>query len=85
MRSQPQRNPHPLQALVFQALAVNGGRVDAVALAYFLANAYVRDGQQAYRTVALDVLGYMEKQGQLRRNPDAVAFGYIAGQWVASA
>lgn len=61
----PRPKPHPLEPMVWRALAVNSGSLDATALAYFLASpyVYVRSGHQAYRTVARDVLGYMEKQG----------------------
>jgi hypothetical protein len=59
--------PHPLQSVVWNAFAENDHQ-DGGSLAYFLAGAIVRDDHGAYRTVALDVLLYMESQGLLTRD-----------------
>jgi hypothetical protein len=59
--------PHPLESIVWNAFAENDYQ-DGSSLAYFLAGASVRGGNKAYRTVALDVLGYMEDQGLLERD-----------------
>lgn len=61
------KQPHPLEHMAWKAFAENDHQ-DGTTLAYFLAGASVRGGgNKAYRTVALDVLGYMEDQGLLYR------------------
>jgi len=59
--------PHPLQDIVWGAFEQAAAR-DAASVAYHLAGAIVRPGSTAYRTVAKDVLGYMEDQGLIERD-----------------
>jgi hypothetical protein len=51
--------PHPLEPMVIAAFAEIEYH-DAASLSCFLAGGIVHGGSKAYRTVALDVLGYME-------------------------
>ena len=60
--------PHPLERIAREAFAENDHQ-DGTSLALFFAGAWMHGkGWRAYRTVALDVLGYMESQGRLKRN-----------------
>lgn len=65
--AKPSTRPHPLESVVWQAFDGRNAH-DSSSLGYFLAGALVRGGSKAYRTVALDVLGYMEGQGLLERD-----------------
>jgi hypothetical protein len=62
----PERR-HPLEGVARNAFAAHEAQ-DGSSLGYFLAGACVKGASKAYRTVALDILGYMEKQGKLQRD-----------------
>src|SRR6476620_11200061 len=65
-RTMARQKPHPLEPLVLQALARNGGYLDEVVLAYFLiGDDGSSDAYQAYERVAFDLLTYMESEGWL--------------------
>jgi hypothetical protein len=68
--------PHPLEPVVLAAYTNINGH-DATSLSYFLAGGIVHGGSKAYRTVALDVLDYMEDQGKLYR--DRLGWYHLAG------
>ena len=61
--------PHPLEDITKKAFEQNAVH-DATSLAYFLAgaNLHGKRSNAAYRTVALDILGYMTDQGLLYRD-----------------
>jgi hypothetical protein len=42
-----------------------------------------KKGGSAKHRLVVDAKGKLKKAA--RRNPDAVAFGYVAGQWIAAA
>jgi hypothetical protein len=61
------KNPHPLEPIVLQFFAENDHQ-DLSTVEYRLAGANVRGAGNAYRTVAMDVLGCMAHQGKLCRD-----------------
>jgi hypothetical protein len=66
-RTAKNNKPHPLQGVAMAAFAERSAH-DATSLGYFLAGAHVTGGARAYRTVAKDLLGYMESQGLIERD-----------------
>jgi hypothetical protein len=71
----PSNEPHPLEGAVLRAFTEHEA-LDATSLScllagcMFLRNQSGGDAMRAYRTVAEDVLGYMESQGKLIQRPD---------------
>ena len=65
----PRPKPHPLEPLVWRALAANGGYLDVGELAQFLiGDDWCTGSSQAYQRVAFDLLNYMQSAGQLKRD-----------------
>jgi hypothetical protein len=71
-RRKPTTEPHPLHDIVMRAFEQQECQ-DVASLSYFLAGGYFGGkrsaiGNQAYRIVAEDVLGYMEAQKRIYKD-----------------